>query len=230
MNLPQELNSVSQREADVIFLSGASAGSRHLPNASATDNTEKGMRNKICEQNKVDINKKRRLTFSPIISTVIGTGTGALSREDYTVQEKRNCWWAVEEISRSRAHAKRVMTLIRHSGQHFVTMIDDSFKLAQQLSTSLLQTEMDALMRDPNNFRSEIDASEFNGHGRRGLERQMSVFQKMAGRGVREMVLQNQRMEVSSEEVAERYAEECLASRIYARWMGRVDYILAYAL
>jgi hypothetical protein len=230
MNLPQEANSVSQRETDVIFLSGAFTGSGHLPNTSVKDNTEKGTRNNISEQNKVGINKKRHLTFSPIISTVVGTGTGALSREDYTVQEKRNCWWAVDEISRSRAHAKRVITLIKHSGRGYVTMIDDSFKLAQQLSTSLLETEMDALMQDPNNFRSQIDASEFNGHGRRGLERRLSVFQQMTGREIREMVLQNQRMEVSSEEVAEKYAEECLASRIYARWMGRVDYKLAYVL
>jgi hypothetical protein len=229
MNLPQELNCSSLREADVISLSIASVGSENSPNPSAKD-AENGLRNKIGYQNEAKINKKRRLTFSPTISTIVGIGAGALSREDYTVQEKRNCWWAVEEISRSRAHAKRVMTLIRHSGQHFVTMIDDSFKLAQELSTSLLEPEMDALMRDPNNYRSEIDASEFNGHGRRGLERQMSVFQKMAGRGIRENVLQNQRMDVSSEEVAEKYALECLAGRIYARWMGRVDYILAYVL
>lgn len=44
----------------------------------------------------------------------------------------------------------------------------------------------------------------------------MSVFQKMAGRGIRQTVLRHQRMNVSSEEVAEKYAQECLASRIYA--------------
>lgn len=170
VGLPQEYDSDSQNEADVFYLSSASAGSEHLPNLSAQD-TAKEMRNKITEQNKVMISKKRRLrlTFSPPISTVVGTGTGALSREDYTAKERKNCWWDVEEISRSRAPAKRVMTLISHSGQHFVKMIDDSFKLAQELSTSLREKEMDALMRDPNNFCSDIDATEFNGHGRRGL-------------------------------------------------------------
>jgi hypothetical protein len=227
MGWPREDDFDSQDEAEVFSFPTVPAGSEHfLPHPSAKD-AEKEMRNKMSEPNKVMICKKRRLTFAPTIATVVGT---ALSREDYTVQEKKNCWWAAEEMFRSRAHAKRVMTLIMHSGQYFLKMIDDSFKLAQLLSTSLQETEMDALMLDPNNHRSEIDASEFNGHGRRGLERQMSVFQKMRVREIREKVLHHQSMDLSSEEVAEKYAEECLASRIYSRWMGRVDYTLAYVL
>jgi hypothetical protein len=174
------------------------------------------------------ISKKRRLTFSPIISTVVAT---VLSREDYTVDETKNCWWAVAEITQSHAHAKRARTRILHRGQHFVKMIDDSFKAAQQLSVSLRTKEVDALLQDTNNFHSAIDASQFEGNGRRGLEKQVSAFQHKTGRGIRaKVLLLSHRMDVSSEEVAEKYAEECLASRIYARWMGRVDYILAYVL
>jgi hypothetical protein len=177
--------------------------------------------------NQTMISKKRRLTFSPTISTVVAT---VLSREDYTVDETKNCWWAVAEISQSHAHAKRARTRIMHRGQHFVKMIDDSFKAAQQLSVSLRKKEVDALLQDTNNFHSAIDASQFDGNGRRGLEKHVSAFQYKTGRGIRAKVLLSQRMDVSSEEVAEIYAEECLASRIYARWMGRVDYILAYVL
>jgi hypothetical protein len=217
----------SQCGAEVFCFPSVSAESVLTNPLAQQDATEKEMRNMMIEPNKITINKKRHLTFAPTISTVVGTG---LSREDYTDQEKKDCWWATEEMIRSRAHAKRVMTLIMHSGQHFLKMIDDSFKMAQLLSSSLQEKEMDALMRDPTNYCSEIDASEFNGHGRRGLERQMMVFQKMKVREIRVKVLHSQSMDLSSEDIAEKYAEESLASRIYSRWMGRVDYTLAYVL
>jgi hypothetical protein len=220
--------SVSASDAEVFCFPSVSVGSVNLPNFVAQqDAAEKEMLNKMSEPSIISIFKKRRLRFAPTISTVVGEG---LSREDYTEQEKKNCWFSSEEMFRSRAHAKRVMTLIMHSGQHFLKMIDDSFKLAQFLSTSLQEKELDALMRDPNNYRSEIDASEFNGHGRRGLERQMSVFQKMRARDIRVKVLHSQSMDLTSEEIAEIYAEDCLASRIYSRWMGRVDHTLAYVM
>jgi hypothetical protein len=171
--------------------------------------------------------KRRRLTFAPVISKVIGT---VLSRRDYTVQEKLNCWWSLSEVSKSRTHSLILVTTALEHGQHFIKMIDDSFKWAQYLSTNLGDKKVHALLQDPSSYSYIFDTWTFTVKGSRGLEKHMSYFQKTAGRRIRRMVIRTQRMGVSSEDVADLYAEKCLASRIHARWMGEIDFILAYVL
>jgi DNA polymerase I-like protein with 3'-5' exonuclease and polymerase domains len=171
------------------------------------------------------MNKKRRVTFAPKISKVIGT---VIAREDYTVVEKKRAWWSRKEASKSRDQCKRLILTVRERGQHFIKLIDDSLMVAQCLSTSLGDKEVDSLFKDPSNYTSKLEAWTLNGQGRRGLEKKISAFQRRerlaAARAIRFTILETQLMGVSSEEAAKMYAEQSLASRIYARWMGEADY------
>jgi hypothetical protein len=174
--------------------------------------------------------RKRRLTFAPEISKVIGT---VLSRQDYTVEENKNCYWSKIERSQLRTNARQQIDTLRMRGRHFVELIDDSLKVAIYISMSLADKKVDSLLKDPSKFTSKLEAWTSNGQAWRGLERYISLFQKKRTTTHREiiaMVLDTQRVGVSSEEAAEIYAEQCLASRIYARWMGDADYSSAYIL
>jgi hypothetical protein len=174
--------------------------------------------------------RKRRLTFASEISYVIGT---VLSREDYTVEEKKICYWSKSERSVLRTNAMQQIQTLMMRCRHFVELIDDSLKVAKYLSTSLEDKRVDSLLKDPSKFTSKLEAWTLNGQAWRGLERYVSVFQKGRTATHREIiatVLDTQRMGVSSEEAAAMYAEQCLASRIYARWMGDADYSSAYCL
>lgn len=177
--------------------------------------------------------KRRRLTFAPEISKV----TATISREEYTDEEMKRCWWSAKEKSRRR---EKLVYLIleltaREREQQFVTMIDDSFEVAQYLSTKGLgDKEVDALFQDPSNYTSNLEAWAMKGQKRRGLEMHMSSFQmrhrRETARQIRVMLLEAQRMGISSDEGAEIYAEQSLSSRVYARWMGHADHSSAYVL
>jgi hypothetical protein len=174
-------------------------------------------------------NKKRRLTFAPEISKVIGT---VISREDYTFKEKKSCWWSAKERSKLRTHSTQHLILtIRERGQECTRLIDDSLEVAQSLSASLAAKEVDSLLKGPSNYTTKLEAWTLNGQDFRGLERSLSVLQQertATAREIRGNVLNTQRMGVSGEEAAEDYAEQSLASRIYARWMGDADYSSVY--
>jgi hypothetical protein len=47
------------------------------------------------------MSKKSRVTFAPEISKVVGT---VISREDYTIEEKKNSWWSAKEQA-SKSHS-----------------------------------------------------------------------------------------------------------------------------
>jgi hypothetical protein len=204
-----------------------------LPTNTASPSTVSIMKSAVADSSNMqkanNLIRKRRLTFAPEISKVIGT---VISREDYTVEEKKSCWRSAKEISESRTHIKCLIHTYRDMGQHFIRLIDDSFMAAQYLSTSLADNEVDSLLTDPSNYTSKLEAWSLNGQGRRGLEKHISVFQKRersaTAREIRGMVLDTQRMGVSRKEAAEVYAEQSLASRIYARKMGDADYNSTY--
>jgi hypothetical protein len=174
--------------------------------------------------------RKRRLTFASEISAVIGT---VLSREDYTVKEKNVCYWSKKERSVLRANALQQIITLRERGQHCMVLLDDSLQVAQYLSKSLADKEVDSLLKDPSNFTKKLEAWTLNGQVFRGLERYLSVLQKERTAKqfqIVAMVLDTQRKGVSSEKAAEMYAEQSLSSCIYARWMGGADYKTAYLL
>jgi hypothetical protein len=174
--------------------------------------------------------RKRRLTFASEISNVIGM---VLSREDYTAEEKKICYWSESERSNLRNHSRQLIRLIKERGLHFIQLTDDSLKVAQYLSMSLADKEVDSLLKDPSKYTSKLEAWTLHGEAWRGLERCMSVFQNERSATHREIiatVLDTQRMGVSSEEAAEMYAEQSLSIRIYARLMGDADYSSAYFL
>jgi hypothetical protein len=173
--------------------------------------------------------KKRRLTFAPEISKVIGT---VISREEYTAEEKKSCRWSNRDLSKSRTRSMQLIAAARDRGQHFIKMIDDSFRVAQYLSTILGDKEVDSLLQDPSNYTSKLEAWSLMKQSHRGLEKHISLFQKNEKNAtileIRGMVLDNQRVGVSSEEAAEMYAAQSLASRIYSRWVGDADYSAIY--
>jgi hypothetical protein len=168
--------------------------------------------------------RKRRLTFAPEISKVIGT---VISLEDYTVEERQSCWWSAQERSNFRTHSKQLILTLRERGRRCIWLIDDSLQVAQYLSTSLADKEVDSLLKDTSSkYSSKLEAWALNGQVWRGLEKNISVLQKERTSTQREiiaMVLDTQRKGFSSEEAAEFYAEQSLSSRIYARWMGDAD-------
>jgi hypothetical protein len=171
------------------------------------------------------ITNNRRLTFAPVISKVMGT---VLSRDDYTAEEKENCRWAADEMSNSRRRSRRIIQTVRERGRPFIKMVDDSFKAAQCLSTTLEDKEVDALLQDPTNYTCKLEAWSLNGQGRRCLEKRISVFLQVERtaivREIREMVINTHRMGGADEFIAEIYAGYSLGSRIYARWVGDADY------
>jgi hypothetical protein len=176
-----------------------------------------------------DITKNRRLIFAPVIAKVVGT---VLSRDEYTAEEKENCWWAADEKSNSRRHSRRLINTVRERGQPFIKMIDDSFKAAQRLSMTLGDKEVDDLLQDPTDYTDKLEAWSLNGQGRRGLEKHISVFLKCERtalvREIQEMVIATERMGGSGEVIADICAEYSLGNRIYARWVGDADYSAAY--
>jgi hypothetical protein len=98
---------------------------------------------------------KRSITFAPEISKVIGT---VISREDYTTEEKKSCRWSNRELSKSRTRSMQLIISARERGQHFIKMIDESFRMAQCLSTALGDKEVDSLLQDPSNYTSKLEA------------------------------------------------------------------------
>jgi hypothetical protein len=169
--------------------------------------------------------KRRRLTFASEISKV----TVTISLKDYTDEEKKICWWSVKELSMSRKQRMHLVLAGRERGQHFVKMIDDSFKTAQSLSTKSLNDKAvdDLCFQKSSNYTSKLEAWTLNAQGCRGLERYISSFQyrhRIAiARGIREMLLEALRMGISSDEGAKMYAEQSLSGRMYALWMGHAD-------
>jgi hypothetical protein len=167
---------------------------------------------------------KRRLSFAPEISRVVGT---VLPLHEYTAKEIETCWWSASDQQECRHNAKAVASSVKKCGRSFVALLDDSYKAAQDLSFHLSETAVDELLNDPSKYTQKLEAWVLIGKERRGLEKSISMLQrsqrKSGASETRGMVLDLEQMGISGDEIGKLYAMHCRTSRIYARMMGSAD-------
>jgi hypothetical protein len=167
---------------------------------------------------------KRRLSFAQEISCVVAT---VLPLHEYTDDEIESCWWSASDHESFRVDSKAVALRVRKCGSSFVTLLDDSYVAAHDLSFRLSESAVDDLLTDPSKYTSKLEAWTLIGQERRGLEKSISELQRFERRiGAREsrgVVLELEQMGISGDEIGKLYALHCRTSRIYARMMGNAD-------
>jgi hypothetical protein len=172
---------------------------------------------------------KRRLSFAPEISHVVGT---VLPLHEYTAKEIEKCWWSANDQQAFHANRKAAVSIIRKCGPSFVALLDDSYKAAKVLSLRLSETAVDELLNDPSKYTQKLEAWVLVGQDRRGLEKSVSTVQRLERKSsvneTRGMVLDLEQMGASGDEIGKVYAMHCRTSRIYARMMGSADRRSAY--
>jgi hypothetical protein len=168
--------------------------------------------------------KKRRLSFAPEISRVVAT---VLPLDEYTTEEVESCWWSASDQACFRVDSKEVALKVRKCGSSFITLLDDSYKAAYELSFRLSESAVDDLLNDPSKYTSKLEAWTLIGQERRGLEKSISALQsferKIGARESRGIVLELGQMGICGDEIGKLYAVHCRTSLIYARMMGNAD-------
>jgi hypothetical protein len=168
--------------------------------------------------------KKRRLSFAPEVSRVVAT---VLRLDEYTTEEIERCWWSASDHTCFRVDSKEVALKVRKCGSSFITLLDDSYKAAYELSFRLSESAVDDLLNDPSKYTSKLEAWTLIGQERRGLEKSISALQsferKIGARESRGIVFELGQMGISGDEIGKLYAIHCRTSRIYARMMGNAD-------
>jgi hypothetical protein len=164
---------------------------------------------------------KRRLSFAPEISHVVGT---VLPRREYTAAEIEQCWWSASDQKAFRANSKAVASSVRKGERSFVALLDDTYKVAHDLSHRLSDTAVNDLLNDPTTYALNLPLI---GEERRGLEKGISrlhCFERKArAKTSRGTVLELAQLGASGDEISKIYAMHCRTSRIYARIMGSAD-------
>jgi hypothetical protein len=172
-------------------------------------------------------NNKRRIHFAPIVQVF-----HVIARCDFTQEEKDNYWCSNHEQQGFRVNAMQLVVETRKSGHGFLAMIDDSYQIAQRLSSSLKPHQIDTVLRDPRRYTEQLEAFTLIGKGRRGLEKFTSNYHRQARRPVvqatKAMICDMSRMGIGDEEIAELYAEQSRTSLIYSRMVGCADCRAAY--
>lgn len=170
---------------------------------------------------------KRKISFAPAVLVY-----PVLAREDFTAAEKESYWSSNEDQLSYRMNAMKLVVHTRKSGHSFISMIDKSYQIAQRLSASLKQHQIESVLRDPRRYTENLEAWTLIGKGRRGLEKFTSGYHRQQRRpvvmGTKAMVCEMSRMGVSEDEIAELYAEQSRTSLIYSRMVGSADYRAAY--
>lgn len=168
--------------------------------------------------------KKRQLSFATEIARVVATG---LPLHEYTDEEFESCWWSARDQHCFRVDSKEVASRVRKCGSAFITLLDDSYESAHNLSFGLSESAVDVLLNDPSKYTSKLEAWTLIGQERRGLEKSISELQrferKTGARESRGIVLELEQMGISGDEIGKLYALHCRTSRIYARMMGNAD-------
>jgi hypothetical protein len=175
---------------------------------------------------------KRRLSFAPEISQVVGT---VLSRGDITAQEKKSCWYSYNDYVGIRTEARAVVDFTRTHHGELPKMLQASYKLIHDIVDKFLDDdEFERLMINPSRHASVLEMWCLSSNDRRGLEKSMSkciMKQRSANaREARGMVFQTGAMRFSRIEIAQAYAVECRLSCVYARMMAHADYQSAYSM
>jgi hypothetical protein len=175
---------------------------------------------------------KRRLSFAPEISQVVGT---VLSRDDITAQEKKSCWYSYNDYVDIRNEARDVVEITHINHGELPKMLQASYKLIHDIVDRFLDDdEFERLMINPSHHASVLEVWCLSSNDRRGLEKSMSKFitkqRSTDAREARGMVFQTGLMRLSSIEIAQAYAVESRLSCVYARIMAHADYRSAYCM
>jgi hypothetical protein len=169
----------------------------------------------------------RRISFVPIVQVFL-----VLARNDFTQEEKESYWCSNRDQQVFRVSAMELVVETRKNGHGFIAMVDESYQMAQRLSSSLKPHQIDTVLRDPQRYTEQLEAFTLIGQGRRGLEKFTSNYHRQARRPVvlatKAMVCDMSRMGIGYEEIAELYAEQSRTSLIYSRMVGCADCRAAY--
>jgi hypothetical protein len=172
--------------------------------------------------------QKRRLTFSTTASQV----TTVLSRDDYTQEEKANCWWSTSDHNDFRESAKNTMTETRNRQQYLILKMQGAYKAAQILGRNRGCKDFGDLLQDPSHHCTQLDEWVERAGGCRGLERHIWQARRSDSFEIRALVIDTDRMGVSDsdDEIAEVYTEHAQTHTLYARMVGDSDYRAAYSV
>jgi hypothetical protein len=170
---------------------------------------------------------KRRISFVPTVQVF-----RVLARDDFTQEEKESYWCSNEEQQGFRVSAMQLVVETRKNGHGLIAMVDESYHMAQLLSSSLKPHQIDTVLRDPRMYTEQLEAFTLIGKGRRGLEKFTSNYHRQARRPVvqatKAMVCDMSRTGIADEEIAELYAEQSRTSLIYSRMVGCADCLAVY--
>jgi S-adenosylmethionine:tRNA-ribosyltransferase-isomerase (queuine synthetase) len=175
---------------------------------------------------------KRRLSFAPVISQVVGT---VLSRDDITAQEKKSCWYSCNEYVDIRAEARTVVEFARKHRRELTKMLQASYNIVGEIVDNFLDDhEFESLMMDPSPHKSVVEKWCLSSNDCRGLEKSMTRSirnQRSADASeARGMVFQTGFMRLTRIEIAHAYAVESQLSCVYARMMAHADYQSVYCM
>jgi hypothetical protein len=164
---------------------------------------------------------QRKISFARVLSQVVGV---VLSLDEFTEEEIRNCWWSYRDKQRSKVQSRGSISAIRRNGHAFVDTIQNSYKMAHQLSMHI--TADGTLLKNDDLHSSDLQSWTLNGCGR-GLEAWISPLHQGRreddAREARAIVFFAQQKGVSAEKISDIYAESSRPSVVYARMMGEAD-------
>jgi hypothetical protein len=170
---------------------------------------------------------KRRIQFAPIVQVF-----HVIARSDFTQEEKESYWCSNHEQQGFLVNAMQLVIETRKNGHAFIAMVDDSYQIAQRLSSSLKPHQIDTVLRDPRRYTEQLKACTLIGKGYRGLEKSTSNYYRQARRPVvqatKAMICDMSRSGIGDEEIAELYAEQSRTSLVYSRMVGCADCRAAY--
>jgi hypothetical protein len=169
---------------------------------------------------------KRRLSFAPEISKVVGT---VLSRDDITTQEKASYWYSHNDYAVINKGTRAVLLLTRKHRLELVEMVQESYKAVHDIVDQVVDDdEFESLLIDPSHYTSVLEKWCLNSYDRRGLEKSMGKYVKSQrsadARKARGMVFQTGAKRLSRFEIAQAYAIESRHSCVYARMIAHADY------
>jgi hypothetical protein len=167
--------------------------------------------------------KKRKsskcsISFATVLSKVVGV---VPSRDEYTVVEKRNCWWTYRDQERSRVQVRSGISAVIRNGP--VDTIENSYDTARKLAKD---DSINTMVKGSNLPSSDLCTWTSHGVGR-GLEMWISPYhcdqREVDSHQARTMVFVTQREGVSAQEISEIYEENSRSSLIYSIMMGEAD-------
>jgi hypothetical protein len=173
--------------------------------------------------------RKPRITFATTVSKVVGT---VLSRDDFSEDEKADYWIERKEFDQIQSNAKIVVAAVKEHGQAYVNFIEDSYKIAQQLSEFMVEDdESDLFFEDPSTYTNKMVRWAEADYGQRGLEKyvtsRMKSHRATESREARLVVVTAANMDLNDDELANLSEALSWTACIYSRMLGHSDSIAA---